>query len=181
VDQQASAVGRGRDLVDEKVLEGVAQTRAGKGKFQRALRLVAELPGLSLGLTVRGPVSWLVVGWSLDEFRIDELWFAGTTAMLFQENTLFGVHTRTDLPGERGWARDRLAERRRGLRGGQAGRHRVVCDGGHGASSRFPRGSGLVTTPPGRMTGWPMPAQPYSSTNSCAPRDSTSRRRIPCF
>jgi hypothetical protein len=82
--QETSAIGRRRNLLHEKPVDTVAGVAVGESEIQRPLYLPAELLRFSFCLPARRSAAGIVVVQSIHEVRIDEMWFPGTTAILFQ-------------------------------------------------------------------------------------------------
>ena len=84
--QETSAIGRRRNLLHEKPVDTVAGVAVGESEIQRPLYLPAELLRFSFCLPARRSAAGIVVVQSIHEVRIDEMWFPGTTAILFQDD-----------------------------------------------------------------------------------------------
>ena len=71
--QEVSAIRRWKNLVDEEIVEAIANIAICEREVQRPLHLPAELLRLSFGLTVRRRAARLVRFQSFSEFRINKL------------------------------------------------------------------------------------------------------------
>jgi hypothetical protein len=67
------AIRRRKNLLDEKIVQAIANVAIRECKVQRPLHLPAELPVLSFKLTVRRRVAGLISIQSFNEFRIYKL------------------------------------------------------------------------------------------------------------
>lgn len=82
IHHEVAAIRGRKNLVDEEILNAIANGTVGECQVQRALHLPAELLSLPLSLAVRRRVAGVCLMQSFNELRIRELWpFTATSVM----------------------------------------------------------------------------------------------------
>jgi len=87
--QHPPAIRRRRNLLYKKTVNTVRDAAVCQGDIECPLNLAAELLSFSFYLPARRRTAALVVIQSIHEVWINEMWFPGTTTMLFQKAILY--------------------------------------------------------------------------------------------